>query len=128
MMEFNSEWVTLGKHRTLLKCMRAFPTERLRAVADVARIAIESNLSAGARLVQVVLLDSQQYEIGIGTTFPKDHTAALQLEPALAAVFGVPVDHVQMRVTLVRESEVDLHFGVYERMLAEKIGAVSPLQ
>jgi hypothetical protein len=31
-------------------------------------------------------------------------------------------------VTAVTQEEVNLHFGVYERMLAEKLGVVPPLQ
>ena len=31
-------------------------------------------------------------------------------------------------VTVVMQAEVDLHFGVYERMLAEKLGVVPPIQ
>ncbi|MFJ1260323.1 hypothetical protein [Cupriavidus sp. CuC1] len=53
-MEFDSEWLTLGKHRVQLKCARG--------------------------------------------------------------------------VVVVSQTEVDMHFGVYERMLAEKLGAVPPIQ
>jgi hypothetical protein len=31
-------------------------------------------------------------------------------------------------VTVVTQEEVDLHFGVYERMLAEKISGLPPIR
>src|ERR1700741_4492978 len=79
-MEFDSDWITLGKHRVRLRCMRGFPTEKTRTVAEVARIAIEHNLSAAARLVEVWSDGGNAYTISIGTTFPKDKDAAPHLE------------------------------------------------
>jgi hypothetical protein len=43
-------------------------------------------------------------------------------------VLGVLPDQVNIIVTTVSQEEVDLHFGVYERMLAEKLGVVPPIQ
>jgi hypothetical protein len=37
-------------------------------------------------------------------------------------------EQVNMFVQPVTQEEVDLHFGVYERMLAEKLGVVPPIQ
>ena len=37
-------------------------------------------------------------------------------------------EQVNLFVHAVTQDEVDLHFGVYERMLAEKLGAVPPIQ
>jgi hypothetical protein len=127
-MEFDSEWLTLGKHRVQLKCARGFPTERTRSVAELAKIAIENNLSARARLVQVVMAQGETYSIDIGTTFPKDREAAPHLEAALATMFGLKPEQIVFDVTVVSEADVDVHFGVYERMLAEKLGAVPPIQ
>ncbi|RZT35463.1 hypothetical protein [Cupriavidus agavae] len=127
-MEFQAEWLTLGRHRTRLRCERGFPTERLRQLAEVARIGIECNLSAHARLVEIVAQREESYLIKIGTTFSRDKEAAYHLGPALAILFGLPQNRMDIDVTVVDQSEVDLHFGVYERMLAEKLGAVPPLQ
>jgi len=35
---------------------------------------------------------------------------------------------VNIPVQTVTQEEVDLHFGVYERMLSEKLGVVPPIQ
>ncbi|KAI3597215.1 hypothetical protein D8I24_6881 (plasmid) [Cupriavidus necator H850] len=127
-MEFDSEWLTLGKHRVRLRCARGFPTERTRSVAELARIAIENNLSAGARLVEVTGEGEKAYMISVGTTFAKDREAAPHLEFALATIFGLAADQVNMEVVVVSQTEVDKHFGVYERMLAEKLGILPPIQ
>ena len=68
-MEFDSEWVTLGRHRVRLKCTRGFPTERTRRVAELVTVAIDNNLSARARLVDVTA-QGDAYVISIGTTMP----------------------------------------------------------
>ena len=127
-MEFDSDWLTLGKHRVRLRCARAFPTERTRSVAELARIAIENNLSAGARLVEVAGQGEKSYTITVGTTFAKDKEVAPHLELALATMFGLSADQLNMEVVVVSQTEVDMHFGVYERMLAEKLGIVPPIQ
>ena len=127
-MEFDSDWITLGKHRVRLRCVRGFPTEKTRSVAELAKIAIESNLSAAARLVEVAAEGEKAYTISVGTTFAKDRNAAPQLEVALATMFGLKPDQVTFEVAVVGQAEVDLHFGVYERMLAEKLGIVPPIQ
>jgi hypothetical protein len=53
-VEFETEWKTLGKHRVRLYATRGFPTETMHTVADAARLAIENNMSARARLVEVI--------------------------------------------------------------------------
>lgn len=126
-MEFDSEWVTLGRHRVRLKCTRGFPTERTRRLAELVTIAIDNNLSARARLVDVTA-QGDAYVIGIGTTFEKDREAAPHLEVALVTMFGLALEQVTIDVVVVSQTEVDTHFGVYERMLAEKLGAVPPIQ
>ncbi|MCP3022424.1 hypothetical protein [Cupriavidus basilensis] len=126
-MKFDSEWVTLGRHRVRLKCTRGFPTERTRRVAELVTIAIDNNLSARARLVEVTA-QGDAYVISIGTTFEKDREAAPHLEVALATMFGLALEQVTIDVVVVSQTEVDTHFGVYERMLAEKLGAVPPIQ
>jgi hypothetical protein len=68
-MDFDAEWLTLGKHRVRFRSTRGFPTETLRTVADVARLAIENNMSARARLVEVVFRDlDKAYDVFVGTT------------------------------------------------------------
>ncbi|SOZ38471.1 hypothetical protein [Cupriavidus neocaledonicus] len=127
-MEFDSEWLTLGKHRLRLRCARGFPTERTRRVAELARIAIESNLSAAARLVEVSSEGERAYTVSVGTTFAKDREAAPPLELALATMLGLKVGQVTMEIVVVSQADVDKHFGVYERMLAEKLGIVPSIQ
>ncbi|QET03992.1 hypothetical protein FOB72_17705 (plasmid) [Cupriavidus pauculus] len=127
-MDFDTDWMTLGPHRIRLRCVRGFPTEKLRSIAELARIGIEHNMSAAARLLEVVADRSNAYSISIGTTFPKDKHVVPELERALAMMFGLKADQINMEMTVVNQTEVDLHFGVYERMLAEKIGIVPPIQ
>lgn len=128
-VEFDSDWLTLGKHRVRLRCTRGFPTERTRNVAELAKIAIENNLSAAARLVEVSAAQGEKaYTITIGTTFAKDKEVAPHLEMALATIFGLAPNQLTMEVVVVSQLEVDTHAGVYERMLAEKLRIVPPIQ
>lgn len=127
-MEFDTDWLTLGPHRVRLRSTRGFPTETMRKAVEVIRIAVDSNMSARARLVEVVCRQENTYEVTIGTTVAKDKVCAPQLEAFIAGVLGLPPDHVNLMVTTVEQSEVDLHFGVYERMLAEKLGTAPPIQ
>lgn len=127
-MEFDTDWMTLGTHRIRLRCVRGFPTEKMRTIAELTRIAVEHNMSAAARLLEVVADRSNAYWISIGTTFPKDKDMASELEMALATMLGLKADQINMEVTVVSQAEVDLHFGVYERMLAERIGIIPPIQ
>ena len=100
----------------------------MQSIAELARIAIEHNMSAAARLLEVVADRSNAYTINAGTTFPKDKDVVPHLEVALATMYGLTMDQITMEVTVVSQAEVDLHFGVYERMLAEKIGIVPRIQ
>lgn len=128
-MEFDTDWITLGKHRVRLHATRGFPTERLRIVAEVARLAIESNMSARARLIEVVLRDQDgAYDIAVGTTIAEDRACAAPIEVALATVLGLTAEQVALTVNIVSQDEVDLSFGTYERLLAQKIGAATPIQ
>ena len=128
-MEFETEWKTLGKHRVRLHATRGFPTETLHTVADVTRLAIENNMSARARLVEVVYRDPDKaYEIFVGTTMSEDRRCAAQLEVAVATVLGLLPEQITLTVDTVQQTEVDLDFGVYERLLAQKIGSVPPIQ
>jgi hypothetical protein len=97
-------------------------------VAEVVRLAIDNNMSARARLVEIVFQQDHAYEIAVGTTLAEDSVCAPQLEAALALVLGLLPEQVNIIVTTVSQEEVDLHFGVYERMLAEKLGVVPPIQ
>ena len=128
-MEFETEWKTLGKHRVRLHATRGFPTETLHTVADVTRLAIENNMSARARLVEVVYRDPDKaYDIFVGTTMSEDRRCAAQLEVAIATVLGLLPEQIALTVNTVEQTEVDLNFGVYERLLAQKIGSVPPIQ
>ncbi|MEA3092041.1 MAG: hypothetical protein QOJ04_3383 [Caballeronia sp.] len=127
-MEFNSDWLTLGKNRVRLRSTKGFPAEAMRNMAEVVKLAIENNMSARARLVEIVFQQERTYEIAIGTTTANDAVCAPQLEAAIAVVLGLEVSQVNIVVTAVSQEEVDLHFGVYERMLAEKLGVVPPIQ
>jgi hypothetical protein len=49
-MEFNSDWLTLGRHRIRLRSSRGFPTETMGSVAEVVRLAIDNNMSARSAL------------------------------------------------------------------------------
>jgi hypothetical protein len=72
-VEFETEWKTPGKHRVRLHATRGFPTEALHTATDVARLAIENNTSARARLVEVVYRDQDKaYDVFVGTTVPGD--------------------------------------------------------
>ena len=127
-MEFNSDWLTLGRHRVRLRSTKGFPTDLMRSVAEVVRLAIDNNMSARARLVEIVLQEEQTYDIAVGTTLMEDSVCAPQLEAAIAVVLGLLPEQVNITVTTVSQEDVDLHFGVYERMLAEKLGVVPPIQ
>ncbi|AGH86818.1 hypothetical protein L665_01588 [Ralstonia solanacearum SD54] len=50
------------------------------------------------------------------------------LELALATIFGLAPSQLNMEVVVVSQAEVDMHAGVYERMLAEKLHIVPPIQ
>ncbi|MFM0204904.1 hypothetical protein PQR53_34340 [Paraburkholderia fungorum] len=126
-MEFDSDWVTLGRHRVRLRSPQGFPTEGMRTAVDVMRLAIENNMSARARLVEAAVREEKTYELSIGTTFADDQLCVPQLESATAVVLGLLPQQVRIFVTVVTQQEVDLHFGVYERMLAEKIGGLPPI-
>ncbi|CAL8480889.1 hypothetical protein [Caballeronia sp. S22] len=127
-MEFENDWLTLGRHRLRLRATKGFPTETMRTAVEVIRLAIDNNMSARARLVEVVLQPESAYEIAVGTTFADDRLCAPHLEAAIATVLGLQPAQINLSVTAVTQEEVNLHFGVYERMLAEKLGVVPPLQ
>ena len=127
-MEFDSDWLTLGRHRVRLRSTKGFPTELMRSVTEVVRLAIDNNMSARARLVEIVFQQEQTYDIAVGTTLMEDSVCAPQLEAAISTVLGLLPEQVNITVTTVSQDEVDLRFGVYERMLAEKLGVVPPIQ
>ncbi|MBN4667682.1 hypothetical protein HUS70_01875 [Pandoraea nosoerga] len=126
-MDFEWDWLTIGVHRLRLRAERGFPTEGMRKMANVIALAIENNMSARARIVEIVFSRDGSLRVDAGTTVDADVNVVPQICVALATVFALPPEAIQMNVTVVTQSEVDLHFGVYERMLAEKVGAVPPL-
>jgi hypothetical protein len=128
MMEFNSDWLTMGRHRVRLRSRKGFPTETMRNVADVARHAIDNNMSARARLIEIANDQDKTYDIVVGTTLVEDRVCVPQLEMAIATVLGLLPHQINILMTIVSQEEIDLHFGVYERMLAEKAGVAPPIQ
>src|SRR5690349_18907105 len=126
-MEFDTDWRTLGKHRIKLRSTKGFPTELMLQVAEVTRLAVDNNMSARARIVEIVYRHEKAYDITVGTTLAEDRICAVQLESAIATVMGLLPEQVNIFVHAVTQEEVDLHFGVYERMLAEKLGAIPPV-
>ncbi|CAM2157606.1 hypothetical protein ABLT15_34745 [Paraburkholderia tropica] len=127
-MEFDTEWRTLGRHRVKLRTTKGFPTEVMHQVAELTRLAVDNNMSARARIVEIAFRYEKAYDINIGTTLAEDRLCASQLESAIATVMGLLPEQVNIFVHTVTQEEVDLHFGVYERMLAEKLGVVPPIQ
>jgi len=75
-MEFDTEWMTLGAHRVRLRSTKGFPTEAMRKAVEIVRIAVDNDMSARARLVEVVCRQEKIYEATIGTTVPKDKICA----------------------------------------------------
>jgi len=49
-MEFDTDWLTLGRHRVRPRPTKGFPTQAMRTAVEVIRIAIDNNMSARARL------------------------------------------------------------------------------
>jgi hypothetical protein len=127
-MEFDTEWITLRKHRLRLRSTKGFPTEIMHQLAGLVRLAVDNNMSARARIVEVVFRQEQTYDVTIRTTLGEDRICAPQLEAAISTAMGVLPDQVNISVQAVTQDEVDMHFGVYERMLAEKLGVVPPIQ
>ena len=127
-MEFDTDWKTLGRHRIRLRSTKGFPTRVMRRLADVTRLAIDNNMSARARIVDIVFRQERAYDITVGTTLAEDRLCAPQLESAIATVMGLLPAQVNVDVQVVTQEEVDLNFGVYERALAEKLGVIPPLQ
>lgn len=68
------------------------------------------------------------YDIAVGTTIAEDRACAAPIEVALATVLGLTAEQVGLTVNIVSQDEVDLSFGTYERLLAQKIGAATPIQ
>ncbi|WP_244818069.1 hypothetical protein [Caballeronia sp. Lep1P3] len=127
-MEFDTDWRTIGRHRVKLRSTKGFPTGNLHQVAELARLAVDHNMSARARIVEIVFRQEKVYDITVGTTMTEDRVCAPQLEAAIATLIGLPAEQVNLFVQTVTQEEVDLHFGVYERMLAEKLGTIAPIQ
>jgi hypothetical protein len=126
-MEFDTDWKTLGKHRIRLRSTKGFPTEVLGQLAEVARYAVDNNMSARARIVEIVFRQEKTYDITIGTTLAEDRLCVPQLESAIVTVMGLLPQQVNFFVQAVSQEEVDLSFGAYERTLAEKAGVIPPL-
>jgi hypothetical protein len=127
-VEFDTDWRAIGKHRIMLRSTKGFPTEVMQQVAEVTRLAVDNNMRARARIVEIIVRHEKAYHINVGTTLAEHRIRAPQLESAIATVMGLLPEQVNIFVHAVAQEEVDLHFGVYERMLAEKLGAVPPIQ
>jgi len=86
-------------------------------------------MSARARLVEVTFRGPDGvYDIAVGTTIAKDRACAAAVEAALAIVLGLTTDKITLTVKAISQDEVNLSFGTYERLLAQKIGATPPIQ
>jgi hypothetical protein len=46
----------------------------------------------------------------------------------MATVLGLLPEQITLSVNSVEQTEVELNFGVYERLLSQKIGSVPPIQ
>lgn len=97
-------------------------------MAEVVQLVIDNNMSARARLVEIVFQHEQTYDIAVGATLTEDRVCAPQPEAAIAVVLGLLPDQMNIIMTTVTQEEVDLHFDAYQRMLAEKLGVVPPIQ
>jgi len=64
-VEFDTDWRTLGKHRIKLRSTKGFPTELMLQVAEVARLAVDNNMSARARIVEIVYRHDKAYDITV---------------------------------------------------------------
>ncbi|CAB3809186.1 hypothetical protein LMG27177_06747 [Paraburkholderia fynbosensis] len=60
-MEFEYDWLTLGRHRIRLRSAKGFPTETVRTAVELMLLSIDSNMSAQARLVEVVFRQESAY-------------------------------------------------------------------
>ena len=70
-MEFETEWLSIGKHRLRLRSTKGFPTEVMHQLASVVRLAVDSNMSARARIVEIVLRKEQSYTYPSGLRLRK---------------------------------------------------------
>lgn len=62
-MDVDSDWVTIGRPRVRLRSPRGFPTEGMRLAVGVMCVAIQNNMSALARLVDVAVRKEKSYEL-----------------------------------------------------------------
>jgi len=46
----------------------------------------------------------------------------------MATLLGLLPEQVTITVNAVEQREVDLNFGVYERLLSQKLGSIPPIQ
>ncbi|CAH2808938.1 MAG: FIG00458719: hypothetical protein [uncultured Paraburkholderia sp.] len=91
----------LGWHRIRLRSSKGFPTETMRSVAEVVRLAIDNNMSARARLVEIVFQREKTYDAIIGTTCAEGRLCVPQLEAAIAVVLGLLSEQINILVTPV---------------------------
>ncbi len=89
-MEFDTDWRTPGTHRIRLRSVMGFPTEVMHQLAEVTRLAVDNNMSARTRVVDIVLREAKSYDITVGSTLPEDRICAPQLEAAVATAIGLP--------------------------------------
>lgn len=118
-----------GRHRVRLGSTNGFPIEAMCALAEIVRLSIGNNVSARARLVEIIFQQDKTYDIRVGTTLVEDKVCSPQLEAAIAVVFGLLPDQVNVTVTTLSQEEVDLHFGVFETDARRETGgrAANPI-
>jgi hypothetical protein len=71
----------------------------MRCMVEVVRLAIDNNMSARTRLVEVVCRQEETYDVLAGTTMVEDKVCAPQLEAAVAVVLGLLPDQINITVT-----------------------------
>ncbi|GJH13341.1 hypothetical protein CBA19CS11_30905 [Caballeronia novacaledonica] len=115
-MKFDTGWREIGKHRIRLRSAKGFLTEVMHQLAEVTRTAVDNNMSARARVVDIVFGQEKTYHIAVGSTVAEDRICAPQREPALAAATDLVPDQINLIVRIKAQEEVEPHFAVYERM------------
>lgn len=68
---------------------KGFLREIMHLLAEVTRLAVDHNMSARARIVEIIFRQEKAYDIRMGTTMVEDRVCAPQLEAAMATVMGL---------------------------------------
>ena len=74
-MKFDTDWRALGKHRIRLRSAKGFLTEVMHQLAEVTRTTVDNNMSARARVVDIVFRQEKTYHIAVGSTVRRTGSA-----------------------------------------------------